>query len=162
MKFGIDTPYDKIQLFQKAVNAFVSNHPQEFLDSLAFRVNSVEADQGFVEYVIVVRHIESWQDITPVTESKAMLTSVCVEVQKQLGMRFVAPPRPVDLTINQGNSLESLAMPMRDCSVGRRESDLAGSVKSENEVISNRRSGSASENEGLRFIAELFEPKKTK
>ena len=42
---------------------------------------------------------ESLQDVGDVLQSKADVASFCLEVSKKMGMRFVAPPMPVDLSM---------------------------------------------------------------
>ena len=99
LKFGIDVPYAKIQLFKETVESFVKARPREWVDCLPIRSTRVEADLGFVEYVVGLQHRDSWQHIVPILESKGKVTSFCLEVQKKLGMRYTAPPTPVDLTM---------------------------------------------------------------
>lgn len=58
----------------------------------------------------LVQHQASWQNIVAVLESKAHLSSFCLEVQKQLGIRYIAPPMPVNLSFRNG-SVGPEAMP---------------------------------------------------
>lgn len=44
-----------------------------------------------------MQHRESWQNIGAILTSKADLTSFTLELSKQLGMRYNAPPLPVTL-----------------------------------------------------------------
>ena len=99
IKFGIDVPYAKIKIFEESVKSFVKARPREWLDCYPLRSSRVEADLGFVEYVVGLQHRDSWQHIVPILESKGKVTSFCLEVQKKLGMRYTAPPTPVDLTM---------------------------------------------------------------
>jgi hypothetical protein len=46
-----------------------------------------------------LQHRESWQNIGAILTSKADLTSFTLELSKQLGMRYDAPPLPVTLTM---------------------------------------------------------------
>jgi hypothetical protein len=82
-KFPIDTPYNRIKIFHSAIDKFVKARPREvrccsvkgvlcssfflltfccFFPSLqwiglnAFRNTRVEADAGFVEYIIICQH----------------------------------------------------------------------------------------------------------
>jgi hypothetical protein len=106
LKFGFDVPYTKVQLFKTTVESFIKARPREWLNCSAIRSTRVEADLGYIEYVIVLQHRDSWQHIGVILESKAAVVSFCLEVQKQLGMRYVAPATPVSLTFN--NHLQSL------------------------------------------------------
>ena len=52
LKFGIDVPFAKIQIFKEAVMTFVKARPREWLSCIAIRASSVESDLGFVEYTV--------------------------------------------------------------------------------------------------------------
>lgn len=108
LKFGIDVPYSKLQLFKETVESFIKGRPREWLKCSAIRPTRVEADLGFIEYVVVLQHRESWQNINIILESKAAVTTFCMEVKKKLGMRYIAPPTPVDLTVTSPQALSSL------------------------------------------------------
>lgn len=55
---------------------------------------------GFVEYVIVVQHRESWQQLVPLLVSRAQLSAFCLELSKKLDLRYQSPPLPVDLSLH--------------------------------------------------------------
>jgi hypothetical protein len=46
LKFGLDVPYERIEVFKSAVEKFVKARPREWLSLLGFRATRVEADQG--------------------------------------------------------------------------------------------------------------------
>jgi hypothetical protein len=48
-------------------------------------------------------HRESWQSELAIYESKAEVTSFCLELSKKLNMRYENPSLPVDLTITNKN-----------------------------------------------------------
>ena len=52
LKFGIDVPFAKIQIFKEAVMTFVKARPREWLSCIAIRASGVESDLGFVEYTV--------------------------------------------------------------------------------------------------------------
>ena len=58
IKFGVDVPYEKIMLFKTSVESFVKARPREWLSFVAFRATRVEYDAAFVEYIIVLQHVE--------------------------------------------------------------------------------------------------------
>jgi hypothetical protein len=106
MKFGVDIPYSKVQVFKKTVEAFVKARPREWVSLLMFRSTRVEADLGFIEYALDLQHRESWQNMASIVMSKADLASFCLEVQKQLDMRYIAPSLPVDLSLKDTVGLD--------------------------------------------------------
>jgi len=107
LKFGVDVPYAKVQLFRKTVEEFVKARPREWLSLSGFRASKVETDLGYIAYVISCQHREAWQNLVPILQSKADLFSYCLEVQKQLDMRYSAPSLPVDLQIKGQNPADS-------------------------------------------------------
>ena len=118
LKFGIDVPYAKIQVFKEAVESFVKARPREWLNCSAIRSTRVEADFGYIEYVVCLHHRDSWQHIGGILESKAAVMSFCLEVQKKLGMRYTAPSTPVDLTMNNPQVFTSMLQGIGETSPG--------------------------------------------
>ena len=55
MKFGINTSSQQIQLFQSALEKFIDDRPQEYHNTLGFRLNTVVTDLGYIEYMIIVQ-----------------------------------------------------------------------------------------------------------
>jgi len=86
-------------IFKDVIEKFVKERPREFLKMDGFRAVSVEADCGYIKYVVVLAHIESWQNIAIILQEKADVSSFCLEVSKKMGMRFIAPPMPIDLSL---------------------------------------------------------------
>jgi len=107
LKFEINTPYEKIAIFKTAVEQFMKDRPREWLTFLAFRPTVVEVDKGFIGYKVIAQHRNSWQGICWILESKSSLTTYCLEVAKQLDMRYHAPPLPVSLNM-MGTGSEAL------------------------------------------------------
>lgn len=128
MKFAVDTPYEKLETFRAAVEQFLKDRPREWLAFNGFRptgqyhklwcspdshpqplpsslmhsfffLSEVATALGYVNYMTIAQHRSSWQDIGAILGSKADLMRFNMEVSKQLGMRYISPPLPVDLTI---------------------------------------------------------------
>jgi hypothetical protein len=99
LKFGIDIPYSRVMLFKNVVENFVRERPRQFIKVDGFRATSVEADLGYIKYVIILEHIDSWQNIHLVLQAKADVASFCLEVSKKMDMRYIAPPMPIDLSL---------------------------------------------------------------
>lgn len=60
IKFGVDVPYSRIEIFKSAVEKYVKARPREWLALLGVRAGRVEVDLGFVEYTLVLQHREAW------------------------------------------------------------------------------------------------------
>lgn len=64
------------------------------------RNTSVEVDQGYVRYIIVLQHRSSWQDIGALLSSKAEIQLFCLELSKKLGISYTRPVQPVKVTMS--------------------------------------------------------------
>jgi Mechanosensitive ion channel len=104
MRFAFDTPYSKVKRFRHAVDSFVRSRPREWLGLLSFRVGSIEANLGYIEYLIAIKHRESWQHIVPILNSSNTIHAFCLELAKELAMRYISPALPVDLTLSAKNA----------------------------------------------------------
>ena len=99
LKFGIDIPYSRVMIFKNVVENFVKERPRQYAKLDGFRATVVEADLGYIKYVVVLQHVESWQNIGNVLQAKADVASFCLEVSKKMDMRYIAPPMPIDLSL---------------------------------------------------------------
>ena len=79
---------------------FLKDRPREWLTFSGFRPTEVAVDRGYIGYKVIAQHRNSWQQVGGIIESKANLTTYCLEVSKQLGMRYISPSLPVNLTMN--------------------------------------------------------------
>jgi small-conductance mechanosensitive channel len=107
LRFAVDTPYGKIEVFEEALRKFVKSRPREWAQLVSFRAKDVMQDLGYVEYIVFLQHRESWQSLGALLMSKARVASFCLELSKKLDMRYRSPPLPVDLTIANKESTES-------------------------------------------------------
>jgi hypothetical protein len=107
LKFAINTPYEKIAVFRTAVEQFLKERPREWLTMIGFRPTEVAVDRGFLGYKIIAQHRNHWQSVGSILNSKADLTTYCLEVARQLEMKYVSPPLPVDLSM-KGSAASAL------------------------------------------------------
>ena len=101
LKFSTNVPYERVQIFETALRAFIKERPREWANFAGFRCTQVAAEQGFIEYVVVLMHREAWQNSGAILESKAEVSSFCLELSKKLEMRYSNPPLPVDIALVQ-------------------------------------------------------------
>ena len=92
----------------------------------------MEADLGFVEYIFVAQHRESWQIAGALFDSKAQVSNFALELSKKMDMRYVSPAMPIDLRLKQ-KDLQDLPIPEsiardRYASEDFRQYDVADSV----------------------------------
>lgn len=128
LKFPVGVSVEKIRLCRKTIQRFVKERPREFISLLSFRATTVEQDRGYVEYKLQLQHRESWQNFNAILNSKAEVTSFSLEVAKQLGMRYVAPPLPVDLKMHDSSkdSNDKVGVPSSTAAAGFAVSPEAG------------------------------------
>jgi hypothetical protein len=150
LKFSVDEPYSKVKVFRSAVESFVHERPREWLCLSGFRATRVETDLGYIEYVVVLQHRESWSMVTEILQSKADVSSFCLELQKQLEMRYHAPALPVDLTMDMTANSSSNTTKV---ATGEKST-------SSNSPMTPTRRESLEDN--VRAIAQMFETKKAK
>jgi len=111
-------------------------------------VTQIEADQGYVEYIIVLQHRERWQNLGEMLCAKAEVASYCLEVSKKLNMRYVAPALPVQLGFNEDSPLPmSMPMPIQTAS-------------SERPACHRRADTMENPSAAVQVLQEIFAPKK--
>mmetsp|Transcript_3221 Transcript_3221/g.6621 ORF Transcript_3221/g.6621 Transcript_3221/m.6621 type:complete len:542 (-) Transcript_3221:60-1685(-) len=99
VRFAVDVPYEKILKFKASVEKYVEDRPQEWVGILLFRTVMIQAQQNYVEYTFVVKHQSIWQDIGTILVSRGQISSFMVEIQKQLGCYYEAPPVGVEVNM---------------------------------------------------------------
>jgi len=57
LKFSTGVPYERVQIFEKALTQFVKARPREWVGLLGFRATQVMAELGYIEYVVVALHV---------------------------------------------------------------------------------------------------------
>ena len=105
IKFPIGVPYSKLKLFQDALQTYIRNRPREWLGFTTFRVNQVATEEGFIEYMFVGTHRESWYHLGTLRDSLGSLLSFTVELSKKLGIAYQKPPMPINLSIPSSHPL---------------------------------------------------------
>ena len=103
LKYPIDASYKKLQVYKGAVEEFIKSRPREWGALLSFRATLVEVDLGYIQYNLCAEHRESWQQASVVGQSKAELTSFCLELANQMNMRYQSPPMPINLNMTSGD-----------------------------------------------------------
>jgi small-conductance mechanosensitive channel len=97
LNFPIETKYEQLEIFKRAIEEYMRIRPREWLQLNGFRVNRIYTEQSYMNVTLLLQHREPWQSIGQILDSKANLVTYCNEVQKKLGMHYRAPPVPVHL-----------------------------------------------------------------
>jgi len=154
LKFGLDVPYSKIQVFKAALEKFVKARPREWLSLIGFRSTRVEADLGYYEYIGILQHRERWQNIGAILQSKAVVQQFCIELQKKMNMRYISPPLPVNLNMS-GGTMPSM-MPPAGGLAGRDEDTRQRDVNGANDLDASMRQRSDTQDVSASIFA-LFD-----
>lgn len=108
LKFPISVTFESLQIFQTALEQYFRNRPREWSTFSQFRATRVEADHGFIEYIVVGQHRLAWVNYGELMQSKADLMHFSMELSKKLDIWYRNPPLPVELNVN-GNINEAMA-----------------------------------------------------
>lgn len=129
LHFPIETRYEQIEMFKRAVEEYMKVRPREWLILNGFRVNRIYTEQSYMQVTLQIQHRESWQSVVQVCDSKANLVTYCNEVQKKMGMKYNAPPLPVDLRgIQQVLGNNSFGAPPTDVASIEEDLDLESRI----------------------------------
>ena len=101
LRFGVDTSFEKLEIFREALSQYVEKRPREWAKLLRITNVNVQADQGFVEYLVVLQHVNNWQQIESIVTSRSQAKYFCHELSKQLDIRYKSPSLPVDLRFDK-------------------------------------------------------------
>lgn len=99
LRFGVDTGFEKLEIFKEAVSQYVHKRPREWVKLSDIKNCDVSPDQGFVEYLVVLQHVNNWQELGSLFTSRSHARTFCHELSKQLDIRYKSPSLPVDLNI---------------------------------------------------------------
>jgi hypothetical protein len=108
LKFSVDSTLQQRQMFKQRMTAFVKERPREWIRLVDFRSTRIEADLGYVEYVLIIQHRERWQNLGAILSSRGQIFNHAVELQKDLDMKYKAPHVPVDIRRMKSESSRGL------------------------------------------------------
>mmetsp|Transcript_30851 Transcript_30851/g.46812 ORF Transcript_30851/g.46812 Transcript_30851/m.46812 type:complete len:955 (+) Transcript_30851:54-2918(+) len=97
LRFGVHVPMTKVDQFYIEIERYVKERPREFFQLNGLFASSIEVQKGYIEYVLAVQHLESWQNMGSVWQSKVGLTRQCHTLSRELDMKFVTPTLPVEI-----------------------------------------------------------------
>ena len=95
LQIPVDIPQQKLKAFRKAVEHYVKDHGNEWIDFISMDVANVRKDT--TEYEIIARHRHSAGNFHLIRESRANLLNFCYQAQAHLGVYVGSngcPPPP--------------------------------------------------------------------
>lgn len=121
-------PYEKVCIFHEALAQFIKARPREWIGLKMFRyvevlvlcasqflqelntyllsfhrAVNIQAELGFIEYMVFLQHRHSWQSYLAIKMSMGEVKSFCLELSKKLDMRYQSPALPVNISMNGGS-----------------------------------------------------------
>jgi hypothetical protein len=103
LKFGVNTSSEKLEMFREALSLYMNARPREWVKLIRISSSHIQANLGYVEYMAVLQHVNNWQALNSLFESRSQAKYFCHELSRQLDIRYVNPPLPVDLNIRQSS-----------------------------------------------------------
>mmetsp|Transcript_4865 Transcript_4865/g.7570 ORF Transcript_4865/g.7570 Transcript_4865/m.7570 type:complete len:130 (-) Transcript_4865:246-635(-) len=88
---------ETVEIFKNELFEYIKARPREWIRPLAFRMNVISADLGYVEYFVLLNHRESWQQMGALKNSLSDVQQFCFELSASLGMGFESPPLPIQM-----------------------------------------------------------------
>eukprot|EP00980_Cylindrotheca_fusiformis_P014038 scaffold3670_cov124-Cylindrotheca_fusiformis.AAC.14 len=104
MKFGLSVPAETIASFKEQLIAHVKSKPREWHAFLAFRITSIEADKGYIAYIVVAEHRETWQQFGALLDSLGDLQAFAFELSRDMNMGYKAPTMPIELKMENNEA----------------------------------------------------------
>mmetsp|Transcript_8520 Transcript_8520/g.25234 ORF Transcript_8520/g.25234 Transcript_8520/m.25234 type:complete len:510 (-) Transcript_8520:670-2199(-) len=97
LRFSVDTSFEKLEIFREAVSQYVHKRPREWVKLSDIKNSDVSTEKGYVEYLVVLQHVNNWQELGSLFTSRSHARTFCHELSKQLDIRYQSPSLPVDL-----------------------------------------------------------------
>lgn len=85
LKFPGHIRREQIQIFRGKVIEWIDDHPCEWDNLDAFRAVNVDSELECVEYNIIIRHMESWQNYSTVEQSRSDALVFLFELKQNIG-----------------------------------------------------------------------------
>jgi len=108
----MDVPNDKLHKFREEVLTLIRNRPAR-MDWLpcAFRVISVNDQLGFLDYIVIVDHRESWVAWDQVHCSESDLIGFGIAFAKELGIAYQQPILPIQMNLEETQGVMNRIIP---------------------------------------------------
>jgi hypothetical protein len=86
LKFGVDVQLARLEIFRSALEQFIRDRPREWLSLCAFRATTVEANLGYIEYIIVLQVRHPIRDTLPDSVLLTILLTLLVPFIKHISI----------------------------------------------------------------------------
>jgi hypothetical protein len=102
MRFGVAVKLETVEKFKMRLFEYVRSKPREWLRPVAFRMKRMAAEQGYMEYFVLLQHRESWQQVGALNDSLSDVQQFSFELSSELAMDYQSPPLPITLEGSHG------------------------------------------------------------
>jgi hypothetical protein len=91
IRLRLNSTTEEVENFKQSITKYVASLPRVWSDLLIFRVQSVNCDSQYVEYMMRFSHVKTWQDLGPIFINKGELERYCIKVAENLGICWQDP-----------------------------------------------------------------------
>lgn len=105
IRFTIDASQRQLDDFRKGLEKFFQDRPRIWVGLVHYRSESVDSDNGFVEYIFRAQHVKSWQDMAAIMISKGEWERYADTLATEMGIVFETEPR--QMTVGLGLAPET-------------------------------------------------------
>lgn len=95
MRFGVAVKLEVVEEFKRQLFDYVRSKPREWLRPVAFRMNRIAAELGFMEYFVLLQHRESWQVSGALKDSLSDVQQFSFKLSADLAMDYQSPALPI-------------------------------------------------------------------
>ncbi len=103
IRLNLNSTTEQVDSFKQSITKYVASLPRVWSDLLIFRVQSVNFDSQYVEYMMRFTHVKTWQDLGPIFINKGELERYCVNVAINLGICWESSVPYMNILLNPQN-----------------------------------------------------------
>lgn len=104
VRFTIGTSHSQIERFRRRIQKYLKNRPRNWDALVCFRNLDLNKLEGFVTYLLMVRHTQPWQSPT-VMAQKAKLELQVDKVATELKILHVRKPNRLQVEISEESKI---------------------------------------------------------
>ena len=107
VRFTVNTTHDQVEIFRRRIQKYLKNRPRNW-DALVlfFRNFNLNKQEGYVTYILKVRHTRAWQNPS-VMAQKAKLELQIDKVASELKICHVVKPNRLHVELSESKSIST-------------------------------------------------------
>jgi len=89
IRFLLQTTQEQIEQFHRRVQKYAKERPRIWQHVVNLRQNKFDIQVGWIEYILRVQHMKSWQDKTLILTDKTELVKFCQDEANRMGIIYL-------------------------------------------------------------------------